>query len=418
MSQDNTAIIEDRVAAAVEHVVIIGAGHAGAQVAASLRQDGYSGELVLVSDEADVPYHKPPLSKAFLKSPDAELQLLRAEDFYAQNNITRKHGRVARLDPASAQVAFEDGTSLAYGRLVLATGARPRLSTLPGAELQGVMPLRTQDDALNLRAHIAKVIDVVVLGGGFIGMEAAFTLAGLGKNVTIVEFAPRILNRAVSQIVSDHMSALAGAKGISVKVNTALKQIGGADGAVTHVETASGEVIKAQMVVLGIGVVPNMELAQEAGLTCGNGVLVDLQMRTSDPKIFAVGDVVAYDHWLAERVVRLESVQNATDQAKLAARALMGHDETYRNVPWFWSDQGDAKLQMAGLSFDADDFVTRGEKASGAFSVYHYRKGKLIAVDSVNKGADHMVARRLLAGGISPPPHVVADLTQDLKALI
>ena len=401
-----------------ENVVILGAGHAGAQVAASLRQEGFEGAITLVSDEADVPYHKPPLSKAFLKTHDAELQLLRAEDFYAQQNISRMHAHVTKLDVTGRNVVFKDGTILGYDRLVLATGARPRLSTLPGADLAGVMPLRSQDDALKLRSRISQVSDVVVLGGGFIGMEAAFTLAGLGKKVTIVEFAPRILNRAVSQVVSDHMMALAKTNSIDVVVNTALKEIGGEAGAVTHVVTAAGDVIKAQMVVLGIGVVPNMELAQAAGLTCGNGVVVDLHMRTSDDHIYAVGDVVAYDHWLAERVVRLESVQNATDQAKLVARTLMGHEEAYHTVPWFWSDQGDAKLQMAGLSFDADEFVTRGDKASGAFSVYHYRKGKLIAVDSVNKAADHMIARRLLAGGHSPPPAVVGDVTQDLKALI
>lgn len=403
----------------IEKIVVIGAGHAGVQMVTSLRQEGFAGELILVSDEADIPYHKPPLSKAFLKHPDAELQLLKAEEFYKENNVTLMFGRhVSALDLAAKRVDFTTGAPLTYDRLVLATGARPRLATLPGGDLQGVLALRTQADAFKLRNRISHVTDVVVLGGGFIGMEAAFTLAGLGKKVTIVEFAPRILNRAVSQIVSDHMTARAKLNGIDVRVNTALAAIKGVHGTVTHVVTADGAEIEAQMVVLGIGVVPNVEIAQAAGLKCANGICVDLHMRTNDPDVFAVGDVVSYDHWLAERVVRLESVQNATDQAKLAAKTILGKAEDYHTVPWFWSDQGDVKLQMAGLSFDPDTFITRGDPAANAFSVYHFRKGKLVSVDSVNKGADHMVARKMLAAGFSPTPEQLADLNMDLRTLV
>ncbi|MCX5496077.1 FAD-dependent oxidoreductase [Kaistia dalseonensis] len=402
----------------IERIVIVGTGHAGTQLAASLRQDGYAGAIALIGDETDLPYHKPPLSKAFLKGGEAELQLLRPEEFYVKNRVELMLGRrVAAIGPAEHRVALDDGSTIAYDRLVLATGARPRLPALPGIDLGGVVALRNRADGLMLRAATVGAEDVVVIGGGFIGMELAATFAALGRKVTVIEAAPRILGRAVAPQISEHLAASAVAAGVRLLTATTLRGLEGDQGRVSHVVTANGERIAAQVVVVGIGVLPNQELAEAAGIACANGIVVDRSFRTSHPDIFAIGDVASYEHWMAARVLRLESVQNATDQARAVAKSLLGMPADYRAVPWFWSDQGDAKLQMVGLSFDADEHVVRGESGAGSFSVFHYRAGRLLAIDSINRAADHMLGRKMLAAGFSPPPAAVRDLSVDLRAL-
>lgn len=403
----------------IGRIVIVGTGHAGVQVAASLRQDGFEGELFLIGEETDLPYHKPPLSKTFLKDDVPELQLLRPEDFYTRNRVELLSGRcVSAIDPCGKRLAFADGAALAYDRLILATGARPRLPAVPGTDLDGVLALRNRADGLALRAALPATGDVVVVGGGFIGMELASTFAALGRSVTVLEAAPRILGRAVSPLISNYLAERAVASGIRILTGTGLAAIAGEAGRVIRVTTGDGQSLPAQLVVIGIGVEPNVELAAAAGLACSNGIAVDAAFRTSAPDIYAVGDVASYEHWLAGRVLRLESVQNATDQARSVAAHLLGRSAPFRAVPWFWSDQGDARLQMVGLAFDPDQDVVRGDPQSGAFSVFRYRGDRLLSIETVNRPSDHMLGRKLLAAGIALPIAMVRDAGADLRSLL
>lgn len=400
-------------------IVIVGGGHGGSQVAASLRSDGYDGALTLVSAEPDLPYQRPPLSKAFLKEVQHDLLPLRPESFYTKNNVTlRLATEVASIDRHAGGVRLNDGNAIVCDRIVLATGARPRLPPIPGIELDGVMTLRHADDARALRTRLHAARDVVVVGGGFIGLEIAATARLLGKTVTVLEAADRLMGRVVAPVVSAHFLALHRGWGSDVRLGTPIGAVIGEGGRVVAVTTASGDRIPADIAVIGIGVVPNIELAAAAGVTCENGILVNDYTETSTPEIMALGDVAAFDHWELKRRVRLESVQNAVDQGKTAAAALTGKREPYRAVPWFWSDQGDVKLQMVGLSGDATRSVTRGRPEGGAFSVFHYAGDRLVAIDSVNRAADHMIGRRLIGAGISPSPDVAADESADLKALV
>jgi len=403
----------------VGRIAIVGTGHAGVQLAASLRQDGFEGELFLIGEETDLPYHKPPLSKTFLKDDVPELQLLRPEDFYARNRVELLSGRcVSAIDTGGKRLELADGGALAFDRLILATGARPRLPALPGTDLDGVLALRNRADGLALRAALPAAGDVVVVGGGFIGMELASTFAALGRSVTVLEAAPRILGRAVSPLISDHLAERAVASGIRILTGTGLAAIAGEAGRVIRVTTGNGQSLPAQLVVIGIGVEPNVELAAAAGLACANGIAVDGAFRTSAPDIYAVGDVASYEHWLAGRVLRLESVQNATDQARSVAAHLLGRPAPFRAVPWFWSDQGDARLQMVGLAFDPDQDAVRGDPQSGAFSVFRYRGDRLLSIETVNRPSDHMLGRKLLAAGIAPPIAMVRDAGADLRSLL
>lgn len=399
-------------------ILIIGGGHAGAQAAASLRAEGFEGRLTLISAEEAIPYHRPPLSKAFMKAADEGAQDLRPALFYEKNDIELALGEtVTLIDRAGGQVVT-DGGRRAFDGLVLAPGARVRVPGVPGIALENVFMLRTVADAARLRARFARAQDIVVVGGGFIGLELAATARLLGKTVTVLEAAPRLMGRAVAAEISAYFLDLHRALGASVLLETPVKAILGEGGAAVAVETADGRRLAADTVIVGVGVVPNIELAGEAGLPIANGIVVDAAMRTSDPRIVASGDAVQFDHWALGRAVRLESVQNAVDQAKTASATLLGRPQPYRAVPWFWSDQGDAKLQMVGLATDATARVLRGRPEDGAFSVFHFQADRLVAIDSVNRAADHMLGRRLLAAGLSPTPAQAADQDLDLKQLI
>lgn len=401
-----------------EQCVIVGAGHAGSQAAASLRQEGYDGRILLVSDEHDLPYHKPPLSKAFLKSPESPALVLRNADFYRDNGIEIIYGAtVEEIDRPAKAVRLGDGTRLSYTHLLLATGSRPRIPELDGATLEGVVSLRTLSDARRLNERLKDASDVVIVGGGYIGMELAHTLTALERKVTVLEAAPRVLARSVAPEVSRHVHTRSLAAGVDIVAEAKVAAFGG-KGKVSHVRLEDGRVFAADLVILGVGAVPNIELAVAAGLAAENGAVVDDHMRTSDPAILAVGDCTSFNHWQAGRRLRLESVQNATDQAKNAARTIAGRPAPYRDVAWFWSDQGDMKLQTAGLAFDADRRVTIGSPEANGFAVYHFRGAELLAVDSVNRPADHMIARKLLAAGISPSEADVLAGPQRLKELL
>lgn len=398
-------------------VVIIGAGHGGSQCAVSLREAGYEGAVTLISDETVNPYHKPPLSKAFLKDPEAGSQPLRAESYYAGHDIEFLQGKwVKAIDREAKELAFDDGSALGYEYLVLATGTRPRMPDIPGIDLKGVFALRTLDDATRLRAAATDAKNVAVIGGGFIGMEAAFTLAGQGKNVTVIEAAPRILGRAVAPAISEHVHQRAEAAGIRFLIGILPEEIVG-DTKISSIKLSNGEEIPADLAVVGIGVLPNIELAEAAGLACDNGISVDSHMRTSDAHILAIGDCCNFHHWRAQRQVRLESVQNATDQAKHTAKTITGVEEAYCAVPWFWSDQGDMKLQMVGLSFDPNRFLVSGSPEENAFAVYHFSGDQLIAIDTVNRPADHMMGRKFIEVGFTPSDADILEGPAKLKEL-
>jgi 3-phenylpropionate/trans-cinnamate dioxygenase ferredoxin reductase subunit len=399
-------------------IVIVGGGHGGSQVAASLREKGHQGRLTLVTAETDIPYQRPPLSKAYLKDLAHALLPLRPESFYAKNGVELRLGaQVTAIDKAGALV-LSDGNSVPFDRLVLATGARPRLPPISGIGLHGVYTLRNAADARALRAALHQAIDVVVVGGGFIGLEIAATARLLGKTVTVLEAAGRLMGRAVAPEISAHFLALHRGWGSDVRLDTAVGTIVGEGGRVVAVTDARGSRIPADLAVIGIGVHPNVELATAIGIAADNGIAVDDLMQTSNPQVLAIGDCVSFQHWATGKRERLESVQNAVDQGKTAAATLAGKREPYRAVPWFWSDQGDVKLQMVGIPHGATRSVLRGNPDAGAFSVFHYVGERMIAVDSVNRASDHMVGRRLLEAGVSPPVAVVADEGVDLKSLV
>ncbi|RWG52619.1 MAG: NAD(P)/FAD-dependent oxidoreductase [Mesorhizobium sp.] len=372
-------------------VVIVGAGHAGVQAAASLREEGYDGPVILIGDENEPPYHKPPLSKTFIKDADAKPQPLRGEAFYSGNAIDYRPGVwIDRIDGGERRLDVSGGGTIAFDRLVLATGSRPRLLKLDGAELAGVVSLRSLADARLIRELSAQSEEVVILGGGFIGLEIAAT----------------------------HVRQRLEAMGVRLLTGTTVARLEGEGGRVSAAITSSGERLPAQLVIIGIGVVPNVELAEAAGIAIANGIRVDQHMQSSIPEILAVGDAASYRHWFTGGDVRLESVQNATDQARLAARTIVGHAEPFAAVPWFWSDIGDMKLQMVGLTQGGDSHVVLGEPAENRFSIYHYAGNRLLGIESVNRPADHMLGRKMLGAGFSPAPHTVAAGPDALKAAL
>jgi len=401
----------------VSPVVIVGAGHAGVQAAASLREEGYDGEIVLLSDERELPYQRPPLSKAFLKR---EMDLhglpLRAEAFYPAQRIDLRLGaRAVRIDRAARTVALADGTSLPYGHLILATGARQRRLEVPGVDLPGVYALRTIADAAALRERIVPGLRVVVIGAGFIGLEVAATAAKLGAETAVVEIA-RPMGRAVSPALSDFYAEAHRSFGARLFLGVGVREISGTDKA-EAVVLSDGEVLPADLVLVGVGVTAEDALARAAGLDCGNGVLVDERLVTSDPAISAIGDCAAFPNATLGFVTRLESIQNAVDQGKLVAARLAGKPKAYDALAWFWSDQGDLKLLIVGLSHDVDQWVVRGDPATRAFSTYGFRKGRLAVVESVNRAGDHAAAKRILASGKTLTPEQAADPDFDIRAL-
>ncbi len=400
-------------------VVIVGTGHAGVQAAASLREEGYDGPVVLLGDEKDLPYHKPPLSKTFIKDTEAKPQPLRGETFYSGHSIDLRPGvRIERIDAGARVLDVAGGGTIPFDRLVLATGSRPRLLPLPGSDLGGVISLRSLDDARIIRELSATASDAVILGGGFIGLEIAATLSAGGRKVTVIEAADRVLGRAVAPVIAAHVHERLINGGVRILTGTTVARLEGENGHVAAAVTSSGERLPAQLVIVGIGVVPNVELAETAGIATGNGIRIDTRMRTSLPEVLAVGDVANYRHWATDTDVRLESVQNATDQAKLAVRTILGREETYSAVPWFWSDIGDMKLQMVGLTAAGDRHIVMGEAADNKLSVYHFCGDRLIAIESINRPADHMLGRKMLGAGFSPTVEQVHAGPDALKAAL
>jgi 3-phenylpropionate/trans-cinnamate dioxygenase ferredoxin reductase component len=401
----------------VSRVVIVGTGQAGFQAAASLRQAGYEGEVTLVGEEPGLPYQRPPLSKTFLKGDgDAGEVHLRPETFFASKEIGLVAGdRAVRVDREARQVELASGRGLPYDALVLATGSRPRSLPVGGADLDGVLFLRTVADALRLRERLEGGPRVVIVGGGFIGLELAASAREKGAQVTVIEALDRTMSRVVSPEMSAHFASLHEEKGATILHGTTVAGLTG-NGTVSGVELGDGARLDADLVVVAIGIVPNVELAEEAGLGIDNGIVVDETLRTADPAIWAIGDCASYPSAHAGRRVRLESVQNATDHGRAVAASVMGEASPYAALPWFWSDQHTRKLQIAGLLDACDATVVRGDPAGEAFSVFCFAGDRLVCVESVNRMPDHMAARKLLAAGRSIDPDAAADESFDLKA--
>lgn len=401
-------------------IVIIGAGQAGLQVADSLRRGGYSGRLTLIGDETSLPYQRPPLSKQYIgEDMVPERLLFRPADYYTKQTIEVITGvAVESLDVGSKSIGFGD-ESRRYSKLALTTGTSVRRLPVPGADLPGVYYLRSLDDAAEIRRRLqAGPARVVAIGGGFIGLEIAASARQLGHTVTVVEALDRLMARAVSPFVSAYYADLHRAHGVDVRLETAVTAIeSGADAALAVV-LGDGSKLIADMVVVGIGSIPNTALAEAAGLQCSNGIVVDEFARTSAANIVAAGDCTFHRNVRYAASHRLESVQNAVDQAKIAAATLLGESKAYDQVPWFWSDQYDAKLQMVGSSVGHERFVLRGNPADGAFSAFYFRGDALVGVDSVNRPADHLVSRKLLALGTAVPEKMIADTEQNLKSLL
>jgi len=400
-------------------VIVVGAGHAGFQLAASLRQHGFGERVCLINDEAHLPYQRPPLSKAYLKGegrPDS--LMFRPEKFYRDHNIELIGDRAVSIDRAARRVVLASGSFLDYGHLVLATGARNRLLDIPNANLGDVRYLRILDESEALRQRIATARHVLVIGAGFIGLEFAATARIKGLEVDVVELGSRVMARAVTAEISDYFQERHTAAGIRIHLGVQATSIESDGANVTGVSLSDGRHVPADLVVVGVGVLPNVELAQEAGLPVAAGIMVNEQLLTSDPDISAVGDCALFASPRFGGSLRLESVQNATDHARCVAARLTGDAKTYDGLPWFWSDQGDDKLQIAGLTTGYDRVVVRGDRAQRSFSAFCYKSGRLVGVESVNRASDHVFGRKILGLNRSIEPEQAADLRFDLKAAL
>jgi 3-phenylpropionate/trans-cinnamate dioxygenase ferredoxin reductase subunit len=400
-------------------VLIVGAGHAGFQLAASLRQHGFTERIGLINDEAHLPYQRPPLSKAYLKGegrPDS--LMFRPDKFYRDQNIELIADRAVSIDRGARRLSLASGSSLDYWHLVLATGARNRLLDIPNANLKDVLYPRTLDESEALRQRIASGRRVVVIGAGFIGLEFAATARAKGLEVDVAELGARVMARAVTAEISQFFQDRHTAAGIRIHLGVQATSIESDGVNVTGVSLSDGRHVPADLVVVGVGVLPNVELAGEAGLPVASGIIVDEQLLTSDPDISAIGDCALFASPRFGGSLRLESVQNATDHARCVAARLTGNAKPYDGQPWFWSDQGDDKLQIAGLTTGYDRVVVRGDPAQRSFSAFCYKAGQLVGVESVNRAADHVFGRKILGMNRSIEPEQAADMSFDLKAAL
>jgi 3-phenylpropionate/trans-cinnamate dioxygenase ferredoxin reductase subunit len=401
-------------------VLIVGAGHGGAQAAISLRQHGYEGSIALVGAELDLPYERPPLSKEYLAGEKArERLLIRPGAFWAERGIEMRLGRrVAAVDAAAKRAVLADGEELAWDVLVWAAGGTPFQLACEGGDLSRVHTVRSRADVDLILAELPAVERVAVIGGGYIGLESAAVLRGRGRQVTLIEAVDRLLSRVAGPPISQFYEAEHRARGVDVRTGTAVEAIVGEAGAATGVRLAGGELVAADMVIVGIGISAAVEPLLEAGAQGGNGVHVDACCRTSLPDIYAIGDCAAHENRFAGGArIRLESVQNAHDQAVTAAKAILGSPEPYDAIPWFWSNQYDLKLQTVGLNHGYDDLVVRGDPGGRSFSVVYLRDGRVAALDCVNAVKDYVQGRRLILGGVRASRAALADASIPLKEL-
>ncbi len=401
-------------------VLIVGGGHGGAQAAIALRQAKFAGSIAIVTDEPEYPYERPPLSKDYLAGEKTfERMMIRPPAFWAERDIAVLRGkRVDVVDAAAYSVTIADGETISYGQMIWATGGTPRWLQCAGANLDGVHYVRNRRDVDALLDGLDKVTDVVVIGGGYIGLEAAAALNKMGKQVTILEMQERVLARVAGEDLSRFYEGEHRAHGIDVRLSTEVTVIEG-DERVTGVRLGDDTVIRAQMVIVGIGIIPSVAPLLTAGAAGGNGVDVDEYCRTSLPDIFAIGDCAAHaNDFAGGMVMRVESVQNANDMASAVAKSICGETTVYHAVPWFWSNQYDLRLQTVGLSVDYDATVLRGDPATRSFSVIYLKQGKVIALDCVNATKDYVQGRALVVDGAVLPAEVLQDSSKTLKELI
>jgi len=390
-------------------ILIIGAGHGGTQLAASLRKHGYGSAITLVSEDPELPYHKPPLSKSFMQSSDQKIQPLRVEAFFESNDIELRMGEIATgIDRVAKRVTFKNGKSLAYDQLVLATGTEARKLNCRGHDLDGVFSIRTAANSRAIRERLDHTTDVVIIGGGFIGLESAAMLVKQGHCVTVLELAPNVLGRAVSTEIAEAVTCELQQTGVDIRCSLGVDHIAGEDGCVTHVVTTSGEHIAAQLVIVGIGAIPCTSLAETAQLEIENGICVDGNLKTSSSDIYAIGDCGSFPQVQLGQRIRLESIQNATEQADHLAIVLTGGaTNQYARLPWFWSDIGVMKLQIAGLrNGEIEKVVVHRDDRLAA--VYHYSANKLVSVETINGAGEHMLARKMITEGFSPSKDALA----------
>lgn len=401
-------------------VLIVGGGHGGAQAAIALRQGKFEGSVAIICDEPELPYERPPLSKDYLAGDrQFERMLLRPAAFWEQRDITMLLGeRVVSVDPEAHSVTTREGRAIGYKHLIWATGGTPRRLTCAGSNLVGVHTMRTRADADRMGAEMPEIRRAVVIGGGYIGLEAAAVLAKFGKEVVLLEALDRVLARVAGEELSRFYEAEHRAHGVDVRLGVAVECIEEENGRARGVRLADGTILPCEMVVVGIGIIPSVEPLLAAGADGGNGVAVDAHCRTSLPDVFAIGDCALHSNRFADTMpIRLESVQNANDQATVAAKAIIGEPVEYSAIPWFWSDQYDLKLQTVGLSIGYDAVVTRGDPASRSFSVIYLKQGRVIALDCVNAVKDYVQGRKLVEAGAAPSPEALADAGTPLKEL-
>lgn len=399
--------------------IIIGASHAAAQLAPSLRQEGWDGDIIVIGDEPYLPYHRPPLSKTFLAGEKSAQDLaIRPAAFYDKNNIQFRQGRVTAINRDTQTVALQEGEQLPYDKLALCMGSRVRKITLPGSKLEGVHYLRDIADVEGIKKQVKKGNHVVVIGGGYIGLETAAALKKLGLNVVVLEMADRVLQRVTAPELSEFYTRIHTEEGVHIHTGMAVSAIVG-DGKAEKVVCSDGTEFSANLVIVGVGILPNTELAEEAEIEVDNGIIVDEFCHTNDPNIVAAGDCTNHYNKIYRRRLRLESVPNAGEQGKSAAASICGENKEYKSLPWFWSDQYDLKLQIAGLSQDYDQVVIRGDKQkSRSFAAFYFKDGQLISADCVNRPQEFMLSKKLIAEKLTIQPDQLADESIPVKALL
>lgn len=401
-------------------VLIVGGGHGGAQAAIALRQRGFEGSIAIVGEEVDLPYERPPLSKEYLAGAKPhERLLIRPKAFWTERDIAIVTGeRIVAVDPAARTTTTSDGTAIGYDRLIWAAGGHARRLSCEGGDLSGVHTVRTRADADRMAEELGTAKRAIVIGGGYIGLEAAAVLSKLGKQVTVLEALPRVLSRVAGPSLSSFFADEHRAHGVDVRLGASVDSLVGDGDRVTGVRLATGDVLPADLVVVGIGIVPSVEPLIDAGAQGRNGVSVDAYCRTTLPHVYAIGDCASHTNRYADATeIRLESVQNANDMATVAVRSIMNDPAPYDVVPWFWSNQYDIKLQTIGLSGGFDTEVVRGDPSSRSFSVIYLKQGRVIALDCVNAVKDYVQGRSLVSDARIAEPEVLADVTIPLKAL-
>ena len=399
--------------------IIIGASHAAAQLTTSLRQEGWEGDILVIGDEPYLPYHRPPLSKTFLSGDKTLAELyIRPAAFYEKNNIQFKQGRVTAINRAQQTLTLSDGTQLAYDKLALCLGARVRKAAIVGEELSGVHYLRNIADVSGIQPYVKQGKQAVVIGGGYIGLETAASLKKQGMDVVVLEMADRILQRVTAPELSEFYARIHREEGVKIYTTISVSAIVG-DGRAEKVVCSNGMEFPADVVIIGVGVLPNVELAQEAGIEVDNGIIVDEFCRTNDAHIVAAGDCANHFNAIYGRRMRLESVPNASEQGKTAAASLCGLTKAYKSLPWFWSDQYDLKLQIAGLSQGYDHVVIRGDKlASRSFAAFYFKEGHLIAADCINRPQEFMLSKKIIAENIVIEASRLEDESISVKELL